>query len=205
MTVTQAVGCVPSGDTTKRSCGRVYEVNNGTNTLTASRTIAKAGTYFFYPAATFAGTSTVGMSIGRSSSTTFGSLYTTAGTWGGALAAPVRVQAGTATNTTKRYGDYFAAAPQPGTTNQFWVAGEIGGTSGTKFKYDESAVSLTWSPAAAGAPAPDGDLLPSRTIGASRLALACAGPWADTGGTTGRHDGARAARSGGPDGGGRWP
>jgi hypothetical protein len=143
MTVTQAVGCVPSGDTTKRSCGRVYEVNNGTNTLTASRTIAKAGTYFFYPAATFAGISTVGVSIGRSSSTTFGSLYTTAGTWGGALAAPVRVQAGTAANTTKRYGDYFAAAPQPGTTNQFWAAGEIGGTSGTKFKWNTAAGPVT--------------------------------------------------------------
>lgn len=143
MTVTAAVGCVPSGDTTTRSCGRVYEVDNGTNTLTASLTIAAAGTYFFYPAATFAGTSTVGVSVGKSSSTTFGSLYTTAGAWGGALAAPVLVQAGTAANTTKRYGDYFAAAPQPGTTNQFWVAGEIGGTSGTTFKWNTAAGPVT--------------------------------------------------------------
>ena len=145
MTVTATVGCKPSGDTTTRSCGRVYEVNNGTGTLTASRTISKAGTYFFYPAATFAGTSTVGVSVGRSSSTTFGSLYTTAGAWGGVLAAPVQVKAGTAANTTKRYGDYFAAAPQPGTTNQFWVAGEIGGSSGTKFKWNTAAGPVTAS------------------------------------------------------------
>jgi hypothetical protein len=145
MTVTATVGCKPSGDTTTRSCGRVYEVNNGTNTLTASLTIAATGTYYFYPAATFVGTSNVGVSIGRSSSTTFGSLYTTAGTWGGALAAPALVQAGTAKNTTKRYGDYFAAAPQPGTTNQFWVAGEIGGTSGTTFKWNTSAGPVTAS------------------------------------------------------------
>ena len=143
MTVTATVGCKPSGDTTTRSCGRVYEVNNGSNTLTASLTIAAAGTYYFYPAATFAGTSNVGVSIGRSSSTTFGSLYTTAGTWGGALAAPALVKAGTAKNTTNRYGDYFAAAPQPGTTNQFWVAGEIGGTSGTTFKWNTSAGPVT--------------------------------------------------------------
>jgi hypothetical protein len=143
MTVTQAVGCVPSGDTTKRSCGRVYEVNNGTSTLKVLRTIAAAGTYFFYPAATLVGPGTVGVSIGRSSSTTFGSLYTTAGTWGGTLAAPVQVQAGTAANTTKRYGDYFAAAPQPGTTNQIWAAGEIGGTSGTTFKWNTSAAPVT--------------------------------------------------------------
>jgi hypothetical protein len=64
-------------------------------------------------AATFVGTTKVGVSIGRSSGTTFGSLYTTAGTWGGALAAPVLGQAGTATNTTGWYGDYFAAAPSP--------------------------------------------------------------------------------------------
>jgi hypothetical protein len=145
MTVTQTIGCKPSGDTTTRSCGRVYEVDNGSNTLTASRTISKAKTYFFYPAATFAGTSTVGVSVGRSSSTTFGSLFTTAGTWGGALAAPVQVKAGTATNTTKRYGDYFAAAPQPGTTGQFWVAGEIGGTSGTTRKWNTAAGPVTAS------------------------------------------------------------
>jgi hypothetical protein len=145
MTVTATVGCKPSGDTTKRSCGRVYEVNNGSGTLTASRTISKAKTYFFYPAATFVGTTQVGVSVGRSSSTTFGSLYTTAGTWGGTLAAPVLVQAGTAKNTTTRYGDYFAAAPQPGTTNQFWVAGEIGGTSGSTLKWNTAAGPVTAS------------------------------------------------------------
>jgi hypothetical protein len=55
MTVTQTIGCKPSGDTTTRSCGRVYEVNNGTNTLKASRTISASGKYFFYPAATLVG------------------------------------------------------------------------------------------------------------------------------------------------------
>src|SRR5215469_7020287 len=144
MTVTATVGCKPSGDTTTRSCGRVYEVNNGLNTVKASLTIAKTKTYFFYPAATFVGTTTVGVSIGRSSSTTFGSLLTTAGTFG-ALAAPVLVKAGTATNTTKRYGDYNAAAPQPGTTNQFWVAGEIGGTSGSADKWNTAAGPVTAS------------------------------------------------------------
>ena len=145
MTVTATVGCTPSGDTTTRSCGRVYEVNNGTSALAKSLTISAAKTYYFYPAATFVGTSDVGVSIGRSSSTAFGSLYTTAGTWGKALAASVRVRAGTASNTTGRYGDYNAAAPQPGTTNQFWVAGEIGGTSGTTFKWNTSAGPVTVS------------------------------------------------------------
>jgi len=139
MTLAATVGCKPSGDTTTRSCGRVYEVNNGTNTLTASRTIAKAKTYFFYPAATLIGNGTVCVAIGRSSSTTFGSLLTTAGTFGGALGALALVKAGTASNTSKRYGDYFAAAPQPGTANQFWVAGEIGGTSGTTDKWSTAA------------------------------------------------------------------
>src|SRR5260370_24102510 len=125
MTVTATVGCKPKGDTVKRSCGRVYEVNSGTNTLTASLTISAVGTYYFYPAATFEGNTDVGVSVGRSSSTTFGSLYTTAGTCGGALATPGLVQAGTAKNTTGRYGDYHASAPQPGTTHHLWYAAEI--------------------------------------------------------------------------------
>jgi hypothetical protein len=145
MTVAATVGCKPTGDTTTRACGRVYEVNNGTNTLKSSRTISKSGTYFFYPAATLIGTGTVAVAVARSSSTTFGSLYTTAGTWGGALATPVKVKAGTATNTTGRYGDYFAAAPQPGTTNKFWVAGEIGGTSGSTLKWNTAAGPVTAS------------------------------------------------------------
>ena len=145
MTVTATVGCKPSGDTTTRSCGRVYEIDNGTNTLKSSRTISKSGTYYFYPSATLIGSGTVVMAVGRSSSTTFGSLYTTAGTWGGALATPVRVKAGTAANTTGRYGDYFVAAPQPGSTTKFWVAGEIGGTSGTSFKWNTAAGPVTAS------------------------------------------------------------
>ena len=48
-------------------------------------------------------------------------------------------------NTTKRYGDYNAAAPQSGTANQFWVAGEIGGTSGTSFKWNTAAGPVTAS------------------------------------------------------------
>jgi hypothetical protein len=130
MTVTATVGCVPKNDTATRSCGQVYEVNNGTNTLKKSVTIAHANTYFFYPAATFIGTGTVAVSIGRSTSTTFGSLYTTAGTWGANMAGPLHLKAGNVANITGRYGDYFAATPQPGTTNQFWVAGEVGGKSG---------------------------------------------------------------------------
>jgi hypothetical protein len=130
MTVTATVGCVPKNDTATRSCGQVYEVNNGNNTLKKSVTIAHANTYFYYPAATFIGTATVGVAIGRSSPTTFGSLYTTAGTWGANLAGPLHLKAGTVANITGRYGDYFVATPQPGTTNQFWVAGEVGGKSG---------------------------------------------------------------------------
>jgi len=39
----------------------------------------------------------------------------------------------------------FAAAPQPGTANQFWVAGEIGGTSGSTYKWNTAAGPVTAS------------------------------------------------------------
>lgn len=129
MLVTQTIGCRPTGDTAKRACARVYEVNNKTSTA-KSLTISATGAYYFYPAATFVGTN-VGVSVGSSSSTVFPGLDATAGPWGQAFAAPVVVASGTAKNTSGRYGDYFAASPQPGSTSVFWVAGEIGGTSGT--------------------------------------------------------------------------
>jgi len=148
LSLAATVGCKPKGDTAKRACGRVYEVDDTSTAaplLKKSLTISAVGKYFIYPAATILGTNTVAVSIGQSSSSTFGSLYTTAGTWGLALAGPVQVQAGTAKNTTGRYGDYFAVAVQPGTTNQYWVAGEIGGTSGSTFKWNTAAGVVTVS------------------------------------------------------------
>jgi len=148
LSLAATVGCKPKGDTAKRACGRVYEVDDTSTAaplLKNSLTISAVGKYFIYPAATILGTNTVAVSIGQSSSSTFGSLYTTAGTWGLALAGPVQVQAGTAKNTTGRYGDYFAVAVQPGTTNQYWVAGEIGGTSGSTFKWNTAAGVVTVS------------------------------------------------------------
>jgi hypothetical protein len=146
LTLAATVGCKPSGDTVKRACGRIYEVDDTSTAAPAlkkSLTISAVGTYFIYPAATVLGTNTVAVSIGQSTSSTFGSLFTTAGKWGQALASPVQVKAGTAKNTTTRYGDYFAIAVQPGTTNQYWIAGEIGGTSGSSYKWNTAAGVVT--------------------------------------------------------------
>ena len=140
MLVTQTTGCLPTGDSVTRSCARVYEVNNGTNKV-KTLTISASGTYYFYPAATFAGKN-VGVAVG-SSGPTLPSLNATAGPWGQALAAPAVVAAGTATNVTGRYGDYFAASPQPGSSTVFWVAGEIGGTSGSTVKWNTAAGPVT--------------------------------------------------------------
>jgi hypothetical protein len=139
--VTQTTGCTPSGDSTTRSCGRVYEVNNAKSKV-KTFTISASGTYYFYPAATFVGKS-VGVSMGSSSGTTLPSLKATAGPWNQAPAAPVVVAAGTATHVTGRYGDCFAASPQTGSSTVFWAAGEIGGTSGVTTKWNTAAGPVT--------------------------------------------------------------
>jgi hypothetical protein len=129
--------CIPSGDTIGRSCARLILITtSGTAAPTKVQDFdyAASGQYFFYPAVSlFQGQLVV--VYGQSSSTVFPSLLVTGRAPGdppNTLQAPFTIKAGTAPDTSTRYGDYFGAAtdPTPSTSSTFWVAGEYRASSG---------------------------------------------------------------------------
>src|SRR2546427_12670099 len=122
--------CVPSGDSTTRTCLRLVQATTSGATATKAQDFdfAASGKYYFYPAITsFQGQ--LAVSFGSSSSTIFPSALVTGRASSdpiNTLQAPVTVRAGTAPDTSTRYGDYFGAAtdPTPTSASTFWVEAE---------------------------------------------------------------------------------
>src|SRR5712664_383289 len=122
--------CVPSGDSSTRTCLRLVQATTSGATATKAQDFdfAASGAYYFYPAVTsFQGQ--VAVSFGRSSSSIFPSAMATGRASTdplNTLQAPATVKAGTTADTSTRYGDYFGAAtdPTPTSSSTFWVAGE---------------------------------------------------------------------------------
>src|SRR2546427_12685232 len=122
--------CVPSGDSTTRTCLRLVQATTSGATATKAQDFdfAASGKYYFYPAITsFQGQ--LAVSFGSSSSTIFPSALVTGRASSdpiNTLQAPVTVRAGTAPDTSTRYGDYFGAAtdPTPTSASTFWLEAE---------------------------------------------------------------------------------
>jgi hypothetical protein len=122
--------CVPSGDSSTRTCLRLVQAttSGATATKTQDFDFAASGQYYFYPAVTsFQGQ--LAVSFGRSSSTVFPSAMVTGRASSdpiNTLQAPVTVRTGSAPDTSTRYGDYFGAAtdPTPTAASTFWVESE---------------------------------------------------------------------------------
>src|SRR5467141_4809731 len=122
--------CVPSGDSSTRTCLRLVQATTSGATATKAQDFdfAANGQYYFYPAvSSFQGQLVV--SFGRSSSSIFPSAMATGRASTdplNTLQAPAVIRAGTTADTSTRYGDYFGAAtdPTPTASSTFWVAGE---------------------------------------------------------------------------------
>src|SRR5467141_5239575 len=122
--------CVPSGDSATRTCLRLVQATTSGATATKAQDFdfSASGQYYFYPAVTsFQGQ--LAVSFGSSSSSIFPSALVTGRASTdpvNTLQAPVTVRAGSAPDTSTRYGDYFGAATDPTSTSSstFWVAGE---------------------------------------------------------------------------------
>src|SRR2546425_2970784 len=122
--------CVPSGDSTTRTCLRLVQATTSGATATKAQDFdfAASGKYYFYPAITsFQGQ--LAVSFGSSSSTIFPSALVTGRASSdpiNTLQAPVTVRAGSAPDTSTRYGDYFGAAtdPTPTSASTFWLEAE---------------------------------------------------------------------------------
>jgi Dockerin type I domain len=90
------------------------------------------GQYFFYPALRIDGRGDLDLTYGYSSSTIFPSLAATGQATTDpvdSLAAPQTLMAGSAADTSTRYGDYFGAGLDPSHPNVVWVAGEYHSTT----------------------------------------------------------------------------
>jgi len=122
--------CVPSGDSSTRTCLRLVQATTSGATATKAQDFdfAASGQYYFYPAvSSYQGQLVV--SFGRSSSSIFPSAMATGRASSdplNSLQAPAVIRAGTTADTSTRYGDYFGAAtdPTPTSSSTFWVAGE---------------------------------------------------------------------------------
>ena len=131
-----ADACIPSGDTTTRSCVRLVQATvSGTGTATKNQDFdyASKSEYLFYPAVTLYH-GQLAVVYGKSSSSSYPSLYVTGrlpNDPANSLETPATVRAGTADDFSTRYGDYFGAGtdPVPTWNSTFWVSGEYRASS----------------------------------------------------------------------------
>ncbi len=120
--------CTPVGDTQARSCVRLVEVDTNSSKVIQDFDVGTAGTYYFYPALTIDGRGDVDVIFGYSSSSSFPGLMV--GTQApsdtrDSLGSLEVFAAGSAPDTSGRYGDYFSAARDPANTTNVFFAGEV--------------------------------------------------------------------------------
>ena len=122
--------CVPSGDSSTRTCLRLVQATTSGSTATKNQDFdfAASGAYYFYPAIT-SSQGSLAVSFGKSSSSVFPSALATgraASDPANTLQAPATIRAGSADDTSTRYGDYFGAAtdPAPTASSTFWLEAE---------------------------------------------------------------------------------
>lgn len=123
--------CIPgNGDTATRSCIRFIKVMTSGPTVAQDFDYSAPWLYYYYPALSLDASGDMGAVFAFSSSNDYPGLKVTgeaAGTT--TLFASQLLQAGSTSQTSGRYGDYFGAAVDPSNTALIWVVGEFGGNS----------------------------------------------------------------------------
>lgn len=122
-------GCTPSGDTQVRSCIRLTMIDTATSPAVVKQDFdsAASGQYLFYPAVAMDANGDLDLIYGYSSSTIFPSVAVTGQLItdpADSLATPRTLKAGSAADTSTRYGDYFGAGLDPSSPTTIWAAGE---------------------------------------------------------------------------------
>lgn len=133
-------GCTPAGDTQVRSCIRLTQIDTTTSPATVRQDFdyGSNGLDFFYPAMRVDGLGDLDLVYGFSSVTVSPSLAVAGQATtdpSGSIGVAQTLKAGSASDTSTRYGDYFGAGLDPTDTSVLWVAGEYhsstGGTCGS--------------------------------------------------------------------------
>jgi hypothetical protein len=129
--------CTPSGDTQVRSCIRLTMIDTTTSPAAIKQgfDFGISSQYLFYPSLKIDGNGDLDLTYGFSSSTIFPSLAVTGQALtdpASSLTPPLTLKAGSASDTSTRYGDYFGSGLDPSNRNIVWVAGEYhSNTTGT--------------------------------------------------------------------------
>ena len=124
--------CLPSGDSTTRSCLKLIEVNTASNAVLQDMLFGASGEYYSYPAIRTDSSANLHVVFSRSSS----SLYVETRVAGrrssdalNTMSGSSLLKAGETTYdpvgfTGQRWGDYMGAAVDPSDPRRVWVAGE---------------------------------------------------------------------------------
>ena len=126
-------GCVPSGDSTTRSCAHFVQVNTATPAVIQDFSFGQASSYYYFPAIALDSAENLTTIFSRSSSAESAGLrYASrlASDPVNTLQGSVLLKAGngpytcTFCATRNRWGDFFGAALDPVDTAKIWIAGE---------------------------------------------------------------------------------
>jgi len=148
--------CVPAADTTDRSCLRLIQVS----TASASPTILQdfdvgwTDGYLFYPAVTLDGNGDAAFSFSMASSSTWASAAMAdqySDEPASSVQGPFPVQPGLGSfafnclpnYSINRWGDYSAAAPDPGNPSDVWVTGEYAASSTDRCDWGTATAEVT--------------------------------------------------------------
>ena len=119
--------CLPAGDSTKRSCVRLVQIDTESSVMTRNFDVSAKGLDYFYPALGIDSFGNVPVIFGFSSFNDFPSLAATGhietdspDSW----ATPQTIVNGSILASNARYGDYFGAGIDPSDPTVAWVAGE---------------------------------------------------------------------------------
>jgi len=134
---TANVGCIPTGDSTTRSCLRIIEIDTNNLQLKQDFNYGKSGKYLFFGSLRLNKDNVLFIVFGYSSSNDYPGIMASYQTTPNNLEEPIVIKTGTGpetvycSNNVCRYGDYFGSSTDPAEPEYVWVAGEFGrGASG---------------------------------------------------------------------------
>jgi hypothetical protein len=127
--LTFPVSCTPTGDNQTRACFRLIQIDTNSNPPRKLQDfdVGVSGLYLFYPALTVDSLGNLGVIYGFSSPTIYPSLGVTGQRVtdpANTFMQPLTVKAGSASEGTDRYGDYFSAVRDPSDQMLLWFGGE---------------------------------------------------------------------------------
>jgi hypothetical protein len=124
---TSVDACMPPGDSFGRSCARVMSASTSPVQLLDDRDLTLGpGSYVYYPAVRPDDRGNAVVVFGYSSQTDYPSVGVATKPAQGPWNQWLPLAAGTATQTSGRWGDYFSAAVDPAVSGRVWVSGQVG-------------------------------------------------------------------------------